>query len=181
MYRTKVEWCGKLYHSLSDILEKNLDIVFVGLNPSVVSVEMGHYHTDRLGRRFWNAAIESKLFVPEAGMYNDELLLEQRMGITDIVKRPTRNLSFLTDEDFEEGRSLLLKKVLKLKPGILCSIYKTAFEKLLGTRFTNIHGYQENYRLGKSLIFVLASPFLPHKDRLANMLELKELREQRKK
>ena len=181
MHRNKIDWCDQQYLSLSDILTKNLDIIFVGIHPSIKSVEMGHYHNDRLGKRFWNTIIEGRLFNPKAGVYNDEILLEQKMGITDIVKRPAKNLKYLFPEDFEEGRNLLFHKIVKYKPRIICSIYKTAFEKLFQTKFTNIQGLQENYRIGKTRVFIMASPFLPKAERLDNIRELRELKEKLKK
>jgi len=175
MYRTRIDWLGREYHTLKDILEKKLRIVFVGLNPSPKSVEAGHYHYGILGRRFWNTIIRGKIFKPEAGRYYDELLLKQKIGITDIVKRPTRGLKYLTGKDFEEGRKRLFQKIIKYKPKILCSIYKTAFEKLFGTKFTNIHGLQKDYQIGKTKVFIMASPFLPREVKDENIGKLRRL------
>jgi len=181
MFRKKVEWKGKSYNSLSDILKKRLDIVFVGLSPSISSVESGHYHSDPLGKRFWNTLIGGEVFIPKAGVHHDEIILSQKMGLTDIVKRPTRGLKYIQKEDFEEGRKLLFQKIIDYKPRILCSVYKTAFEELFETRFTNLYGFLENYRIGKTPIFIMSSPFLPRDAREENILELKELRDRLRK
>lgn len=177
MFREKTEWMGKKYHSLKDIIGKKLDILFVGLNPSIVSVEAGHYHWGILGRRFWQTIIRGGILKPEAGRYNDELLLRQNMGITDIVKRPTRGCEDLTREDFEEGRRILYQKITGYKPKIVCSIYKRAMEELLSTKFTNLDGLQDTYRIGRSRIFIMAPAFKPPDYRFKNIQELKKLRE----
>jgi hypothetical protein len=42
-YRTTLTWRGTRCRTLADILAPNLACVFVGLNPSIVSVDKGHY------------------------------------------------------------------------------------------------------------------------------------------
>ena len=56
-YRTTTTWLGQKCETLADILEPGLVCVFVGLNPSVVSVEAGHYLQGTLGRQFWRLLI----------------------------------------------------------------------------------------------------------------------------
>ena len=46
--------------TLPDYLKNNLDIVLVGLNPSQVSVERGHYFANPRNR-FWRAFNQSGL------------------------------------------------------------------------------------------------------------------------
>ena len=48
------------YETLKDYLQEGLDIVFVGLNPSVYSVEVGHYFANPRNR-FWAALNKSGL------------------------------------------------------------------------------------------------------------------------
>ena len=44
---------GKRVTTLADIPPLRNKLLFVGLNPSPVSVKAGHYHQGRLGRTFW--------------------------------------------------------------------------------------------------------------------------------
>ena len=44
---------GRLTETLPEYLRPGLRAVFVGLNPSPVSVAAGHYYQGKLGRRFW--------------------------------------------------------------------------------------------------------------------------------
>ncbi|MEO6207502.1 MAG: hypothetical protein ABIP77_06075, partial [Candidatus Limnocylindrales bacterium] len=39
--------------TLADLPPLRDGLLFIGLNPSPVSVEAGHYHQGRLGRTFW--------------------------------------------------------------------------------------------------------------------------------
>ena len=44
---------GRPVETLADLPPERGRLLFVGLNPSPVSVAAGHYHQGRLGRRFW--------------------------------------------------------------------------------------------------------------------------------
>lgn len=176
MFRTKEDWLGKTYHTLEDIIKRNLDILFVGISPSLASVELGHYQQGMHGRRFWSTVIHGGLVKPKAGWYTDEILLQQGMGITDLVKRPARSLKQINRSDFSEGRKRLFEKIVYYKPKIVCAIYKAVAEKFFMTNFTNVHGFQEKFRIGESRVFILAPFFYPPAQREKTIEELIELR-----
>ncbi|MFQ5694153.1 MAG: hypothetical protein ACE5IM_14090, partial [Nitrospinota bacterium] len=46
-------WQNREIRTLAPIWRPDSDVLFVGLNPSLPSVEAGHYHQGRLGKRFW--------------------------------------------------------------------------------------------------------------------------------
>ena len=74
--------------TLPDHLEAALDIVFVGLNPSLYSVEVGHYFANPRNR-FWPAMNRSGLVDRELSPQDDASLLADGIGFTDVVKRAT--------------------------------------------------------------------------------------------
>src|SRR5690348_14259953 len=92
---------------LPDYLQPGLQLVFVGINPSVYSAERGHYFA-RSTNRFWPAFSRSRLSLPvrqalgreRLGPEDDSLLPRFGIGFTDVVKRPTRNISLLGRDDF---------------------------------------------------------------------------------
>ena len=43
-YKTTLNWRGHDIETLADIVDKDLRVLFVGINPSCVSVQEGHYH-----------------------------------------------------------------------------------------------------------------------------------------
>ncbi|MBV8564647.1 MAG: hypothetical protein JO273_04225 [Methylobacteriaceae bacterium] len=45
---------GQDVRTLRELLRPGLKAVFVGINPSRVSVDAGHYYQGKLGRRFWD-------------------------------------------------------------------------------------------------------------------------------
>src|SRR5271170_3771889 len=88
--------------TLPDLVREELDIVFVGINPSVYSARQGHYFA-RPTNRFWpafsrsilSAAARRGLDVAVLRPEHDAALLDYGFGFTDVVKRPTRNAAEL--------------------------------------------------------------------------------------
>jgi TDG/mug DNA glycosylase family protein len=112
-----------------------------------------------LGQRFWKLLVNHRILPqPAPGQFHDELLLANRFGITDIVKVPSARADTLDSADVDHGRTVLRKKIEDLKPRIVCSIYKTALERLLETKFKNQWGLVSQ-RLADSSIFILPFPY----------------------
>ena|ERR1022692_1460959 len=71
--------------------------------------------------------------IPEPIEYEDDRqLLEFGVGLTDLVKRPTRGIEQLGREDYAEGRVLLSQKLDAHRPRVLAFNGKTAYEKFAG-------------------------------------------------
>ena len=56
-HRTTIDVDGVAVETLADLPPLRDRLLFVGLNPSPVSVEAGHYFQGRLGRPFWRRLI----------------------------------------------------------------------------------------------------------------------------
>jgi len=107
-HKTVLRWRGREIETLADIVDVDLLVLFVGLNPSPVSIAQGHYHQGRLGQRFWRMLVEHQVLPPpDPGHFHDDLLLAHRMGITDLVKVPSRRADGLDPADVSEGRAIL--------------------------------------------------------------------------
>ena len=174
-YRSIVRWRASDVETLADIVQPGLTVLFVGLNPSPVSVAKGHYHQGRLGQQFWRLLVEHRILPnPAHGQFHDDLLLANRFGITDIVKVPSARADNLDPADVDYGRVVLRKKIDDLKPRIVCSVYKKALEKLLETKFKNQWGLVDE-RIGNSLIFILPFPYKSAEDISLHMRQLSTL------
>ena len=148
------------FETLPDHLREGLDIVFVGLNPSVYSVEVGHYFANPRNR-FWAALSRSKLIDRETGPEDDAALLNDGIGFTDVVKRPTRQGSGLKAADYRSWAPILKDKLLRYQPRI------AAFHGMVGYRAYLKHaesveekldlGLQER-KIGQTLVFVIPNP-----------------------
>lgn len=118
-------------HSLPDYLAPHLDIVFVGLNPGEYSARVGHYFA-RKQNAFWTSLYESGLVPDRLTAEEDARLLQFRYGLTDIVKRPTANVSELDPKEFVRGGRALRAKLEPLAPRVICFVglvgYRVAFD-----------------------------------------------------
>src|SRR6185295_6204731 len=89
-------------------------ILFVGINPSLRSAEVGH-HFAGPGNPFWRLLHAANL-VDEAFTYEDDVKLPAcGYALTNIVPRPTRAASELTPAEFEAGRKALAKLIARVQ------------------------------------------------------------------
>ena len=105
--------------TLNDYIRPGLDIVFVGLNPSQYSVEVGHYFANPRNR-FWAALNRSGLADRDMTPQDDARLLDFGIGFTDVVKRPTPQASGLKAADYRFWAPVLKAKLLQYDPRITC-------------------------------------------------------------
>jgi hypothetical protein len=63
-HRTSILVGGSMTETLADLPPRRNRLLFVGLNPSPVSVEAGHYHQGRLGRTFWRRLMLAAVLPP---------------------------------------------------------------------------------------------------------------------
>jgi double-stranded uracil-DNA glycosylase len=133
-HRVWEEWMGKRMETLEDLLREDLRAVCVGINPSPVSVDAGHYYQGRLGQRFYGRLRDAGLLADSfiEGL-EDDSLFDVGVGFTDIVKRPTKRASALLPQEFEHGRSLLEQKLQTYKPRLIIFTFKKTAEVLLGS------------------------------------------------
>lgn len=118
---------------VSDHVKENLQILFVGFNPSIRSSETGH-HFANPNNRFWRILHDAGLTPRRYQASEDEKLIELGMGITNIVPRPTKAADEITKEEYKEGREVLKKKIEKLKPKVVCFVGKGVFQEYSGKK-----------------------------------------------
>ena len=147
--------------TLPDYLRQGLDLVFVGLNPSLPSIRTGHYFANPRNR-FWPALNLSGLagvdcLAPE----DDESLLEQGIGFTDVVKRATAQGSGLKAADFRHWAPVLRDKLLQFQPRVAnfhgVTAYKAYLRYAEGVRESPELGLQARL-VGSTRIFVTPNP-----------------------
>ncbi|MGB7844679.1 MAG: mismatch-specific DNA-glycosylase [Candidatus Acidiferrum sp.] len=114
--------------TLPDYLRKGMKLVIVGCNPSESSVRAGHYYAGR-SNLFWPTLFESGV-VPEPFDYpDDRRIIEFGIGLTDLVKRPTKGIEELRREDFAEGRIVLSQKLEEFGPRVVAFNGKMTYEQ----------------------------------------------------
>ena len=147
--------------TLPDYLEPGLDIVFVGLNPSTISVQAGHYFANPRNR-FWAAFNQSGLVEEQAGPELDYTLLRHGIGLTDVVKRPTSQGSGLTAADYREWAPVLKEKLERYHPLVACYHGMMAYRNYLwhaeGVRLVGGDLGAQSHTIGDTKVFVTPNP-----------------------
>ncbi|MBM7662511.1 TDG/mug DNA glycosylase family protein [Bacillus mesophilus] len=113
---------------IPDHLAHNLNIVFIGFNPSIRSGETGN-HFSNPSNRFWKILHESGITPRLYTTNEDRDLLKLGYGLTNIVERPTKEALEITKEEYEEGRQLLKQKLSKYKPKVACYVGKGVYQE----------------------------------------------------
>jgi TDG/mug DNA glycosylase family protein len=149
--------------TLPDRLRPGLDLVSIGINPSLFSAEKG-FPFARPQNRFWKALARSGLAPAglEPGVETIEtLFLDRGIGFTDVVKRPTRAASELTDADWQRGARGLRRKLLRIRPRIAWFHGREAWTRYLrhaeGERTVFRWGKQDTQVAG-AIVFVTPNP-----------------------
>jgi TDG/mug DNA glycosylase family protein len=109
-----------------------LRVLFVGINPSLRSAQVGH-HFARPGNRFWPtlyaAGFTPRLLTPA----EDGLLPSFGVGIVNFVSRPTRAASELTAAELRAGAAALEATVRAWQPRLVAVVgivaYRIAFAR----------------------------------------------------
>jgi TDG/mug DNA glycosylase family protein len=118
--------------AVRDLLRPGLSLVICGYNPSLRSAETGHNYAHP-GNRFWRvlhaAGITDRLYEPSEG----RLLLEQGIGFTNIVPRPTRRADELTRDEIRAGAADLRAKLERYRPRAVAYTGIGVYKWLRGT------------------------------------------------
>jgi double-stranded uracil-DNA glycosylase len=150
---------GRAVETLVDLPPERGSLLFVGLNPSPISVEAGHYHQGRLGRRFW-ARLGRAGIVPadvpvEAA---DDALVAAGHGITDLLKQPSPR-DTATDAELTAGVGPLWQKIALWRPAAVVFIYKRAAAISAGRELQQSWGQLDGVALGGRPCFLMPGPY----------------------
>jgi double-stranded uracil-DNA glycosylase len=156
--------------TLPDLVRKNLDVIFVGINPSTYSVLQGHYFA-RKTNRFWPAFSQSsisfnarqRLGVDRLEPHHDALLLDHGFGFTDAVKRASPRATDISPKEFADGVADLLTKLKELQPRIACfhgiMAYRAVHRLLTGSKDDPLLGLQPGaLNIGRTRLFLAPNP-----------------------
>ena len=174
------EWMGTEYLTLRDVLPDSPRAVIVGLNPSPVSVESGHYYQGRVGQRQLRRLASVGLFALLDGARTfEDAAAASGVGFTDIVKRPTVGEKDLVAGELEHGRGLLTQKLEALGVPLVVCVFRHPVEALLGRGVAGGPGLQLARTDWGARVFRMPGPFeTPARADLV-MAELHRVGEQR--
>ena len=112
---------------LPDYLRNGMRLVIVGCNPADRSARAGHYYAGR-ENQFWPLLYHSGVIPELLEHRDDKRMIEFGIGLTDLVKRPTRAVEEVGREEFAEGRILLSQKLQQYAPQVIAFHGKTAYQ-----------------------------------------------------
>jgi TDG/mug DNA glycosylase family protein len=108
-----------------------LPLVFVGLNPGLTSARKGHYYAGP-GNLFWRALAHAGLTPRILHPEEDHLLTTFGIGVTDVVKRPSRSITDLALSEWQDSARVLEQRIAPVKPLVVCFNGLTGLRAVLG-------------------------------------------------
>jgi double-stranded uracil-DNA glycosylase len=141
---------------LADRIGARPRILFVGINPSLRSAEVGH-HFAGPGNPFWRLLAAAGL-VPEGfGFAADRGLPALGLGLTNIVPRATRAAAELAPAEYAAGRRLLARKIGRARPAVVAFVGVTVYRRYFGSGAAGGSGPKPD-RIGEARVFVVPNP-----------------------
>jgi len=112
------EFEGERLRTLPDLLGPGVRVLFVGYNPSLRAARLGRYYAGR-NNRFWDLLAAGGLTPRKLSYEEGHLLPGLGIGITDLVKRPTRAAHDVTTAEFRAGAQRVRRLVERVGPKVV--------------------------------------------------------------
>jgi TDG/mug DNA glycosylase family protein len=158
-HRATIVVAGRPVDTLCDLPPARGGLLFVGLNPSPISVEAGHYHQGPLGRRFWGRLIRAGVIPADTEIeVADDALVAAGHGITDLLKRPSER-DEASDAELTAGVGPLWQKIAVWRPAAIVFIYKRAAEAAAGRRLEEPWGVLPSVALAGRPCVLMPGPY----------------------
>lgn len=160
-HRTTIVARGEATETLADLPPLRDHLLFVGLNPSPVSVEAGHYHQGRLGRTFWRRLMLARILPPATAIETaDDALLAAGHGITDLLKDPSPR-DVASDAELTAGVGPLWQKIALWRPAAVVFVYKRGASICAGRQLSEPWGQVAGMALAGRPCFLMPGPYAP--------------------
>jgi TDG/mug DNA glycosylase family protein len=141
--------------SIPDVIAPGLDVLFVGINPSLWSGAVG-LHFARPGNRFWRALHEAGFTDRPLSPYEGRELLKSRIGVTNLVNKATASADELDVTDYRRGARRIAAKVRRYRPKVVAFVGMGAYRVAFGR--PRARGGRQEERLAGAAIWVLPNP-----------------------
>ncbi len=141
---------------LRDILTPNPRLLFVGINPSLRSEQVGH-HFASPGNPFWKLLYAAKLIPEPLTCDDDKRLIEFSMAMTNLCARASRSAAELTRDEIIAGKALLAKKIKRVRPEVVAFVGLSIYRDYFGKTASPGAGAKDELISG-ARVFVLPNP-----------------------
>ena len=152
---TKEELLAAAGKTVPDVIATNLLVLFCGINPGLYTAAVGH-HFARPGNRFWPALHKSGFTDRLISPFDEQELLNSRIGISNVVPHATASAAELTPQDFIAGGRTLASKVKRYRPKIVAILGVGAYRHAFGKPKAQIGEQAE--RIHDARVWVLPNP-----------------------
>ena len=160
-HRVTLSVDGGPIETLADLPPLRDRLLFVGLNPSPVSVAAGHYHQGRLGRTFWRRLMIAGVLPAGTDIDTaDDALAAVGHGITDLLKVPTAR-DEASDAALTAGVGPLWQKIAIWRPAAIVFIYKRAASISAGRDLAEPWGQLPGVALAGRPCVLMPGPYAP--------------------
>lgn len=141
---------------IPDVIREGLAALFVGINPDPLSARVRH-HFANPANAFWRLLGESGCTSRRLAPTEEQLLLEDDLGITNLIERSTPGVADLRREDIERGRVSLRRKLGRYRPRLLVFVGITGY-RMFSTKSGPIRCGEQPERIEGARVFVLPHP-----------------------
>ncbi|KAJ2855551.1 uracil DNA N-glycosylase Thp1 [Coemansia erecta] len=130
--KMSVEEIAKI-QPVPEVLRPNLDILFVGINPGVISGQK-QLHFGNPQNYFWRGMYQSGL-IPDEIQPEDGHMIHERwnMSIVNLVQRTTPSTSDLSRREMRNAVPDLCRKITTCRPKVVCFVGKGIYEAFIGS------------------------------------------------
>lgn len=141
--------------TIPDLVAPGLRVLFAGINPSLYSAATG-YHFARPGNRFWPALHRSGFTGRQLAPAEQQLLLAEGLGITNVVARATARADELDAAELRAGAAALAALAGELGVRRLAVLGVTAYRAAFGQPRAVVGPQDE--QLGGASVWILPNP-----------------------
>ena len=159
-HRMSIIVAGAPVETLADLPPLRGGLLFVGLNPSPVSVDAGHYHQGTLGRTFWRRLTRAGIIPDVPPIEADDALLAVGHGITDLLQIPTPR-DVATDAELAAGVGPLWQKVAIWRPAAVVFVYKRGASIVAGRPLSEPWGTLSGVAIAGRPCVLMPGPYAP--------------------
>ena len=156
-------------------------VLFVGINPSLRSQQVGHHFAGR-GNPFWRLLYAAGIVPEELTYLEDGKLVEYGLALTNLCARATRSASELERDEIQRGKRTVLRKIARLKPAVVAFVGASIYRYFCADRAASGVGSKPG-TIYEARVFVLPNPsglnanFPGFKDKLVWFEKLREFAE----
>jgi TDG/mug DNA glycosylase family protein len=140
---------------LTDLIDKELKVIFCGINPGLKSAWDGHHFSGR-SNRFWKVLHQAGFTPYEIEPVNDATILHFGYGLTTAVERATTRADELSSDEFANAIATFEIKMKHFKPGYIAFLGLAAYRAFSGKKHI-AWGYQPETYCGAK-VWVLPNP-----------------------